>query len=132
MSRAGPFIVSAVAAVLACAPGLARSQADRPQHDLFARPAPAALDRFKHDADKPAEPAVREARWNPELRAVMAAGPDSMVNVDGAIVRVGEEIRGYRLVEVRDGEAVFMKGGRQHSVAMRGGAPDPKDAGEKP
>lgn len=129
MSRAGTFILRAVVSVLCCAPGLAFPQAERPQHDLFARPAQAAMHRLKHQAD--AGPAVREVPWTPQLRAVMVAGPDSMVNVDGAMVRIGEELRGYRLVEVRDGEAVFAKGGKRFTVAMRGGAPDPEETREK-
>ncbi len=128
MSRAAPFVLRALVSVLACAPELACSQAERPQHDLFARPAPAAMHRLRREPDKSAEAAVAEPRWNPGLRAVMVAGRDSMVNVDGSMVRVGEEIRGYRLIEVRDGEAVFVKGGKRHTVDMRGGAPEPDGA----
>ncbi len=131
MNRAGAFILRAALAVLACAAGPVGAQAETPRHDLFARPAPAAMHRLKHEPGK-SEPAVREEQWNPQLRAVMAAGPDSMVNVDGAMVRIGEEIRGYRLVEVRDGEAVFAKGGKRLAVAMRGGAPDPDETRVKP
>ena len=131
MSRAGTFVLRAVVSVLCCAPGLACSQAERPRHDLFAKPAQAAMQRIKHDGDKSAEAAAAEVRWNPELRAVMLAGADSMVNVDGAMVRIGEEIRGYRLIEVRDGEAVFVNGGKRLGVAMRGGASDPEEAPEK-
>jgi hypothetical protein len=108
--------------ILAFAPALAHSQAEILQHDLFARP---ALQRLKHDADKSADkaagPAVSEPGWNPELRAVMLAGPNSMVNVDGAIVRIGDEMRGHRLVEVHDGMAVFTKSGKRRTVVMRGG-----------
>ncbi len=128
MSRAAPFILRALVSVLACAPELACSGAERPQHDLFARPAAAAMHRPRHEPDKSAEAAVVEPQWNPGLRAVMVAGPDSMVNVDGSMVRIGEEIRGYRLVEVRDGEAVFVKGGKRLTVDMRGGAPAANDA----
>lgn len=56
--------------------------------------------------------------WTPELRATLVAGKQSMVNVDGEIVMLGEEIRGYRLVEVREHEAVFAKGVGRITVTM--------------
>ena len=48
----------------------------------------------------------------PVLRATLVAGPESLVNLGGEILGVGEETHGYRLVEVRPFEAVFEKGGQ--------------------
>ena len=42
-----------------------------------------------------------------ELRATLLAGRDSLANVDGHILRLGEELHGYRLVEVSEGRAVL-------------------------
>ena len=113
--RAAPWL-------LACMPGLAHPQADTLKHDPFARPALAALQRLKPQAQSAAAISAQEPVWNPELKAVMLAGAKSMVDVDGQMVGIGEEIHGHKLLEVRDGEAVFIKDGKRRIVAMRGGA----------
>ena len=53
-----------------------------------------------------------------ELRAILDAGRESMANVDGVIVQIGEEINGYRLIEVRDKVAVFEKDGARMVLTM--------------
>lgn len=44
------------------------------------------------------------------LRFTLAAGPDSLVNVDGRTLRIGEEINGYRLEAVGANTAIFSNG----------------------
>lgn len=86
------------------------------RHDPFARPALAAL------AGGNARSPVAEATpppWSPCLTAVMIAGRDSLVTVDGVIVRLGEEIDGHKLTEVRDREAVFQKGSKRIVLEIR-------------
>ncbi len=56
--------------------------------------------------------------WKPELRATMIAGNNSMANVDGAIIKVGEEIQGYTLLEVRMGAAIFIKDGNPVELTL--------------
>lgn len=46
-----------------------------------------------------------------KLRAVLHAGAQSMVNVDGNLISVGEEIEGYRLVAIHERKAELVKGG---------------------
>ena len=53
-----------------------------------------------------------------ELRGTMTAGEDSLANVDGEIVAIGEEFEGYRLVSVKDGEAVFSKDGKLITLTL--------------
>jgi len=108
-----------LAAALACLPGLAAAQAVGLKHDPFTRPllapppAPAAsAPAYTIKAPEPA--------WYPELRAIMVAGPDSMVDVGGALVRLGEHINGYRLVEVHDETAVFVNDKKRVTLSLRG------------
>ncbi len=108
------------AIVLAQYPGLARAQAAGLRHDVFGRP---ALENPQHARTVPGQTdAVEDTAppWNPELRAVIVAGRNSLANVDGALVRIGGEIDGYRLTEVREREAVFVKGKKRHTLALRG------------
>ena len=53
-----------------------------------------------------------------ELRAILVAGRDSLVNVAGTIVRIGQEHDGYRLVSVDEDEVVFRKDGDDVTVKL--------------
>jgi len=48
--------------------------------------------------------------WSPVLRATLMAGAESMVNLGGTILKLGDEAHGYQLVDVQEGEASFLKG----------------------
>ncbi len=52
-------------------------------------------------------PAGSQRAWSPELRATLVSGERSLVNLGGTILELGEEAHGYRLLEVREDEAVF-------------------------
>ena len=52
-----------------------------------------------------------EQVWSPVLKATLVAGEHSLVSLGGTVLQLEEETHGYRLLEVRAGEAVFEKGG---------------------
>jgi len=60
----------------------------------------------------------RISTWNPKLRATMVAGKNSMANVDGAIIKVGEKIQGYTLLEVRMRTAIFTRDGNSIELML--------------
>lgn len=60
-----------------------------------------------------AYPAAREKQWSLVLTATLVAGERSLANLGGVVLGIGEEINGYRLVEVRAWEAVFEHGEEQ-------------------
>ncbi len=124
----------AVAAALGLGllPSIASSQSRALEHDPFVKPQRIAAQRHSVDAAKAPASEVREPSWKAELRAVMIAGSASMVNVDGAVLRMGEEIKGYRLIEVHDNVAVFIKDGRRVPLAMREGMHAANPPPEKP
>jgi hypothetical protein len=100
LTRIWLFVVS-----LSAARALA---ADALRHDFFARPSRIAA----------VAGAESQAEWNPVLFAVLVAGDDSLVNVGGTILRVGEEFDGYRLLRVREDTAVFTRNGQQVVLTM--------------
>jgi hypothetical protein len=107
-------VVSALIFILA-APALAQ-QGRALQHDPFARPSPGALPGMKpapgpRRVPPPAPPKLK-------LHGVMMAGPDSIANVEGSMVRIGESIQGYRLVAVHERAAVFEKDSATFTVAV--------------
>lgn len=110
-----------LSAGLLCLPGLAAAQAAGLKHDPFARPVlvprPASAESVPGNSVKAPVP---DSIWKPELRAIMVAGPKSIVNVAGALVRIGEQIDGYRLVEVHEETAVFVKNTKRVTLSLRG------------
>ena len=49
-------------------------------------------------------------RLRPEIRGILFAGGQSLVNFGGEIIGPGEEANGYRLLEVGEEHAVFQRG----------------------
>jgi hypothetical protein len=49
----------------------------------------------------------------------MLAGAKSIVNVGGELVQIGEQINGYRLVEVREESAVFVNDKKRVTLSLR-------------
>lgn len=88
------------------------------RHDPFARPAFAQANAGGATAMM-AGKGDESINWAPQISILMNAGRDSMAVVNGAIVRLGESIDGYRLVKITHGEAVFMKNGKRMAVQMK-------------
>ena len=91
------------------------------QHDPFVRPAvglvpgnaPSAVTAGRGKAAPEGKPKLN-------LQAVLVAGSHSIANVDGVMVRVGESINGYRLLEVEHRSAVFEKNGAKFTLGIGG------------
>jgi hypothetical protein len=67
---------------------------------------------------RPQPTAATPQAWRPELRAVLLAGDRSMADVGGIIVKLGGEVDGFRLLEVRDRKAVFVKNGARLTLSI--------------
>jgi hypothetical protein len=132
MTRVRLVLSLSLVAVLAGFPQLSLSQTEKLQHDPFARPALSGLQQAR-----PQEPRgngkATAAAPAPKLKllAVMAAGPDSIANVGGVMVRIGDEVNGYRLVEVHERNAVFEKNKTRFSVSISSNRQASERAGER-
>lgn len=62
----------------------------------------------------------RSGRWRPDLRATLVSGNVSLVNVAGQLLAVGEEVDGYRLVHISEGQAIFERNGEKVAVLVSG------------
>ena len=68
----------------------------------------------------PAAAAAAELRADDlDLRATLVAGKDSLANVNGTLLKPGQEIEGFRLVRVGEGESVFTKEGKTIVVTLK-------------
>lgn len=65
---------------------------------------------------KPVRQQSQSARTQPErttvinLEATLVSGNSSMVIANGELIAIGEKLEDMKLIEVREGEAVFRKG----------------------
>lgn len=121
MSAAARLAALALAAALAALAPAAMGQGRALQHDPFARPALGAIP-ANAGAGAPSRRAQAAPAVAPKLnlQAVLVAGPHSIANVDGVMVRVGDAIQGYRLVEVQHRSAVFEKNGARFTLGIGG------------
>ncbi|MDX1698100.1 MAG: hypothetical protein R3308_07415 [Thiohalobacterales bacterium] len=96
---------------LACN-SLAAGQDEVLQTNPFLRPALAA----------PAQPGIVQAETPDtvtlDLRATMVAGSMSQANIGGKIVGLGEEVNGYRLLEVHVRRVVLEREGTRREIAI--------------
>jgi len=106
-------------AIAIAAPRCAFSEGRTLQHDPFARPSLGGLPQRAAPGGGPARPAPVQPQRALNVSAVMMAGPASMANVDGVMVRVGDYVHGYRLVAVEDRGAVFEKNKARFMVPLR-------------
>lgn len=90
------------------------------RNDPFARP------------DLSAKPSTANAKnikesgsaWNPVLLSTLRADDSSMVNVDGRILMLGENIDGYTLIGVKERSAIFENAGNRYTLEIDARAND--------
>ncbi|OIN05590.1 hypothetical protein [Oceanisphaera psychrotolerans] len=75
----------------------------RPQTELPARTTPT--------------PVVSEPDF--KLRALLVAGDNSLANIDGTILALGDEFDGYRLISVTQEETLFEKGANRYRIPLK-------------
>lgn len=62
----------------------------------------------------------------PRIRGILLAGDQSLVNLGGELIGIGETANGYRLLQVGEAHAVFQRGDEVITLNLY---PDKKDAG---
>jgi len=81
--------------------------------DPFARPLPASREPTAGMAAAPVLPP-----WQGRLLMTLRAGDDSLVNVDGQIVALGEHYQGFELVGVGERTARFVRANEEIEVSL--------------
>lgn len=84
--------------------------------DPFSRPTAVSVDSSARSPQAQAKVAKASL---PKLRALLSAGEQSVVNLDGKTVRVGETYNGYTLEKVGESSATFSIGGRQVVLQLK-------------
>lgn len=93
-----------------CVLGSEYVQTIRVLHDPFQRP---AISQKSMAVPETAKTPVQPPAWIPQLKATLLAGRNSMANVDGKVIKLGETINGYKLIKVGERSAVLVKN-KQH------------------
>lgn len=81
----------------------------RVQHDPFQKP---VIQETKNTEQQIADKPENQQAAAPKLIATLRAGRNSMANVNGKIIKLGQTINGYTLVRVEARKAVFVKNGK--------------------
>jgi hypothetical protein len=86
------------------------------KHNPFSRPGILkAKPRAQNQASKPA-PAPQKIDF--ELTATMVSQSTPMVVVDGRVLGIGDKIKGFELIAVTEGGAVFTRQGKKYSLTV--------------
>jgi len=56
--------------------------------------------------------------WKPHLIMTLRAGKNSMANVGGEIIRLGDSIAGYKLIQIDERAVVFMNQGKTTRLTL--------------
>jgi hypothetical protein len=113
-----PFSLSIIVMVLGAISTAFASDEAALKHDPFSRPLLTTAAATSESDAKVEE----ETPWNPALTAVMVAGKNSLITIDGVILKLGEVKDGYRLIQVKDHEAVFKNGKKRVVLEIKIGA----------
>ena len=54
-----------------------------------------------------------------DLRATMVAANDRLANVAGRTLRPGDEMQGYKLIEVLEDRAIFLRAGKRLTIYVK-------------
>lgn len=119
MTRAAPRLarMAAVAALLqSLAGGMARAveAPEAPRHNPFQRPAATMQAAVTADGQAVAEDTTPRLL----LKSMLLAGPDTVVSINGQLLRLGESVDGWRLLSARAGRAVLAKGRERIELTM--------------
>lgn len=102
---------------------------------LFLVPGPSAGGPLSRDPFKPPadvvdsagdtnRPSAMSIGANPEIKSILFAGADSLVNLNGRIIAVGQEVEGYELLEVAERYAIFRHGEEIMQLSLNSGESD--------
>ena len=78
----------------------------RVRHDPFQK---SVIQEKKNTEQQASETAEKQQSAAPKLIATLRSGRNSMANVNGKIIKLGETINGYTLVRVEARKAVLLK-----------------------
>ena len=95
------------------------------EHNPFARP-PLSEIRVTRNADGDGLRSFEEL----QVKATMVSGVRRLANVNGRVMRAGEELYGYKLLRVFENRAVFVKNGNQTTVYVKPELEEDYDSGE--
>ena len=102
--------------LMATVPSLLAAADDPPEleHNPFSRPPSEAI------ASAPARGGAESVTGDPlQLQATMIGSVQRLANVDGRILRRGDEIQGHVLVAIHERYAVFERNGKRTTVYVK-------------
>ena len=79
------------------------------KNNLFGSPLPTNLVAPRAGRDQPNDgPLSSQApSWQPALKAILCAGRNSLINLNGMILKTGDEINGYRVARITETQVIL-------------------------
>lgn len=90
------------------------SEPPKLEHNPFARPSTDDI-QVTRNANSNNSQSIEEL----QLNATMVSESSRLVNVNGRVIRVGDDIFGYTLRRVYENRAVFIKNGKQTTIYVK-------------
>ena len=113
MKRIATITIGTLVAFLAT-PGAIADEPPALAHNPFARP-PSERLAVARGPTAATDDVVTEI----DLRATMASDSSALANVNGRVIRPGDEVDGYLLLEVLEDRAVFQRGDKRLTVYVK-------------
>ena len=79
------------------------------KNNLFSSPLPTNLATPKAGRGQPNDgpPSSQAPSWQPALKAILFAGKNSLINLNGMILKTGDEINGYRVARITETQVIL-------------------------
>jgi hypothetical protein len=100
--------------VMAGTPARSADAPEAPRYNPFHRPVAATAAAVAADG----QPAPEAAAPRLLLKSMLLAGPDTVVSINGQLLRIGESVDGWRLLSARPGRATLAKGRERIELNM--------------
>ena len=90
------------------------------EHELKTNPFARSVEVQEQAYSPASQPAAQDVSVPFVLRGTMVAGQQSLANISGVIVPLGDEINGYKLVGVQEREVVLLKDADRRVLTVDG------------
>ena len=101
---------------LLCLACTATAQEPALRNNLFGAP-PAPESRSAANPNAAAGAAPAGEAWQPALKAILFAGKQSLINLNGYILKTGDEINGYKVWRINESDVVLKR--RNDTITLK-------------
>jgi len=72
----------------------------------------------KSSGTEPTTPKNNQSNWTAKVNSIIQAGKNSMANIDGNIISLNEQYKGYTLIKIEKQSVIFQKGSHRITLGL--------------